>query len=126
MAPTDVTDEESLGDVIAHVHQIGWQVRPGEHIEGTKQDEREAGMPPASENEVAWMKGSHWAESPPEGQQISTELVVSMKEGTPGQPLQNEAYRFNPPGADRSPFRNLGEARLRSRDTGAAAHEGGA
>lgn len=45
MAPTDAADEESLRDVIAHVHQIGWQLRLGEHIEGKKQDEQEAGSP---------------------------------------------------------------------------------
>jgi AbiV family abortive infection protein len=110
MAPTDVADQESLRSVIAHVHQIGWQLRLGEHIEGTKQDERVAGMPPATEDEVAWMKGSHWAEAPPEVQHVITEFVESMKEGTPGEPLRNAAYRFNPPEADRSPFRNLGKS----------------
>lgn len=109
MAPTGVADEESLRDVIAHVHQIGWQLRLGEHIEGKKQDEQEAGVPPATEEGVAWMIGSHWAESPPEVRQIITDLVESMTEGTPGEPLRNAAYRFNPPGADRSPFRKLGE-----------------
>jgi len=108
MAP-DAADEESLRDVLAHVHQIGWQLRLGEHIEGKKQDEQEAEIPAASEEDVAWMKGSHWAESPPEVWQIITDVVESMKDGAAGEPLTNAAYRFNPPGADRSPFRNLGK-----------------
>ncbi len=48
MAPTDVADEESLTEVIDHVHQIGWQLRLGEHIEGKKQDEQERGIPPVN------------------------------------------------------------------------------
>lgn len=32
-----------------------------------------------------------------------------MKQGVPGKPLPNVAYRFNPPGADRSPFCNVGK-----------------
>jgi hypothetical protein len=39
LAPTDVADRESLLDVISHVHQIGWQLRLGEHIEATRQAE---------------------------------------------------------------------------------------
>lgn len=31
VARTDVADQEALRDVIARVHQIGWQLRPGEH-----------------------------------------------------------------------------------------------
>lgn len=102
MAPTDAADEESLRDAIAHVHQIGWQLRLGEHIEGKMQDEQEAGVPWVTEEDVAWMKGSHWAESPPEVRQIITDLVESIREGTPGQPLRNAVYSFDPPGADRS------------------------
>lgn len=108
-APPDVADEDALRDVIAHVHQIGWQLRLGEHIEGKKQDEQEAGVPPAAGEDVAWIKDNRWADSPPEIQEVITRLVESMKEGIPCEPLNNAAYRFNPPGADRSPFRNLGK-----------------
>ncbi len=108
-APPDVADEDALRDVIAHVHQIGWQLRLGEHIEGKKQDEQEAGVSPAAGEDVASMKGNRWANSPPEIQEVITRLVESMKEGIRGEPLNNAAYRFNPPGADRSPFRNLGK-----------------
>lgn len=48
-------------------------------------------------------------ESPPEVWQIITDVVESMKDGAAGEPLTNAVYRFNPPGADRSPFRNLGK-----------------
>jgi hypothetical protein len=33
----------------------------------------------------------------------------ATQEGVPGEPLPNAAYRFNPPGADRSVFRNVGK-----------------
>jgi hypothetical protein len=104
-----VADEDALRDVIAHVHQIGWQIRLGEHIEGKKQDEQEAGVPPAAGEDVASMKGNRWAELPTEIQGVISRLVESMKAGIPGEPLNNATYRFNPPGADRNPFRNLGK-----------------
>lgn len=109
LAPPGVANEDALRDVIAHVHQIGWQLRLGEHIEGKRQDEQEAGMPPATAADLAWMKGRHWADSPSEVQRIISHMVESMKEGTPGKPLNNAAYRFNAPGSDRSPFRNVGK-----------------
>lgn len=101
MSPTDVADEESLGDVISHVHQIGWQLRLGEHIEGTRQDEQEQGSPPMDPEALEWL------ERP--GARTPRWLVDSLRKGVPGESLQNAAYRFNPPGADRAPFGNLGK-----------------
>jgi AbiV family abortive infection protein len=37
--PDDVGDEESLRLVISHVHQIGWQLRLGEHIVAKRQEQ---------------------------------------------------------------------------------------
>ncbi len=109
LSPADVADEEALRDVIAHVHQIGWQIRLGEHIEGKRQDEQVAGMPPATAEDLAWMKGRAWSDSSPAVQQIISNAVESLKDGTPGEPLNNAEYRFNPPSADRTPFRNVGK-----------------
>ncbi len=110
MAPTAVANEDALREVIAHVHQIGWQLRLGEHIEGKKQDEQEAGVPPADDRNLAWTASRPRRDKlPPEVQESLSRLVESMKVGIPGEPLNNAAYRFNPPTADRSPFRNLGK-----------------
>jgi hypothetical protein len=106
-APTDITDEATLREVIAHVHQIGWQLRLGEHIEGKRQDELDAGSPPLAEEDLSWFDTCD--DSCGDVADILKELRRSMREGIPGQPLPNAAYRFNPPGADRSPFRNIGK-----------------
>lgn len=108
MAPTDLTDTESLRDLIGYVHQIGWQIRLGEHIEGKGQDQQEGGIPPASAMFLGWLTPDDEHDAPAEQREFMEQLRVSLAEGVPGTPLNNAAYRFNPPGADRSPFRNLG------------------
>jgi hypothetical protein len=103
MTPAHVSDEDSLADVISYVHQIGCQLRLGEHIEGKKQDEQEEGSPPASPELLELVE------------RLSTDLPTdsllteALRSATPGKPLNNAAYRFNTPTADRSPFRNVGK-----------------
>jgi AbiV family abortive infection protein len=103
MTPAHVSDEDSLADVINYVHQIGWQLRLGEHIEGKKQDEQEEGSPPASPDLLESVE------------RLITDLPAdsllteALRSGTPGKPLNNAAYRFNTPTADRNPFRNVGK-----------------
>lgn len=112
MAPTDVADSESLRDLIAYVHQIGWQLRLGEHIEGQVQDKQERGTPPVSPEVLGWLTPDiDDADIPPDHDQILDQVRVSLTKGEPGPgtPLNNAGYRFNPPGADRSPFRNVGK-----------------
>ncbi|GGJ53948.1 AbiV family abortive infection protein [Glutamicibacter ardleyensis] len=105
MAPTDMKDESALREVLAHVHQIGWQLRLGEHIEGKRQDEREAGVPAASEKDLALLNilprlmNEHPA--------LYRSIRDSLGEGIPGEVLPNAAYRFNPPGKNQEAFRNL-------------------
>jgi AbiV family abortive infection protein len=103
MTPAHVSDEDSLADVINYVHQIGWQLRLGEHIEGKKQDEQEEGTPPATP-ELLEMVEQLTRDLPADDQ-----LTEALRAGSPGKPLNNSAYRFNPPSADRSPFRNVGK-----------------
>jgi AbiV family abortive infection protein len=107
MAPTHVGDEAALREVIARVHQIGWQLRLGEHIEGKRQDEREAGTPSMTEEDLSWLDAVEASDE--EGWKPLGEVKAALKKGIPGEPLANAAYRFNPPGADRTPFRNLGK-----------------
>jgi hypothetical protein len=56
LAPTDVAARESLLDVISHVHQIGWQLRLGEHIEATRQAEEAREVQPRSEAQIEEMR----------------------------------------------------------------------
>lgn len=109
LAPTDVADAEALRDVIAHVHQIGWQLRLGEHIEGQRQDDQERGLPPMDSEDMECLADGIEGESRLHLRGVEPSLRESMKKGIPGEPLSNAAYRFNPPDADRSPFRNLGK-----------------
>lgn len=103
LAPTDAVDEEALRDVIAHVHQIGWQLRLGEHIEGRQQDDKERGIPPMDPAQMEWI-----AARPGDG--AMQRLQEIMTRGVPGQVLNNAAYRFNRhEDADPNPFRNLGK-----------------
>ncbi|HEY5183060.1 MAG TPA: AbiV family abortive infection protein [Dermatophilaceae bacterium] len=95
LSPADLADEDSLRAVLSYVHQIGWQLRLGEHIEGKQQDQQEAGSPPCDPE--FW----GFVEDP--------EIRAALLTEVPGQLLNNAPYRFNPPGADRSPFRNLGK-----------------
>ena len=109
MAPSDVSDDAALREVIAHVHQIGWQLRLGEHIEGKRQDEKAAGLPPLNDDDLAWLAVDESEELDDVAKEFRADLQRSLREGVPGESLPNAAYRFNPPDADRSPFRNVGK-----------------
>src|SRR5262245_32845174 len=91
---------------IAQVHQIGWQLRLGEHIEGKRQDEQEAGALGLGDEALDWLDD---VEETEDTGPFIADLKRSLRSGTPGEALPNAAYRFNPPGADREPFRNLGK-----------------
>lgn len=55
LAPTGASAREPLIDVISHVHQIGWQLRLGEHIEAKQQAEEARGVPSRSEADIKEM-----------------------------------------------------------------------
>lgn len=90
MVPRDAVDPEIVARVVAHVHQIGWQLRLGEHIEGKRQLRLSEGVPGASKDEIRAMEallsraGSH----------PDRELLDMMREGEPGQPLNSAAYAW--------------------------------
>ncbi len=107
MAPSDVTNEEALRDVIASVHQIGWQLRLGEHIEGKSQDQREHGSPGFTEEEIDRL--SSRASDRPRTRDILAKLKRALLEGAPGEPLPNPEYRFNREDAKRTPFSDMGK-----------------
>lgn len=108
MAPTDLADESALREIIARVHQIGWQIRLGEHIEGKRQDEQESGQPAMTDEDLVWIDRA-LEEADDATQEILADVRESMKQGVAGEALRNAAYRFSGPSADRHPFRNLGK-----------------
>lgn len=51
LTPGDAADPDAVREVLEHVHQVGWQLRLGEHIEGRRQEDHERSVPPATEEE---------------------------------------------------------------------------
>lgn len=112
LAPSEQAVETSLADVIDHVHQIGWQLRLGEHIEAKSQAEAERGHPPAAEEEVERMLDIL---SSVDGE-TAERLVASMRDGQEGQRLNNNAYRLHLPAPGSDPFRNAGSPGYEAQD----------
>lgn len=110
--PSDQAEEASLEEVIDHVHQIGWQLRLGEHIEAKCQDEAERGYPPASEEEVEQMRDIIASA----GGALDEWLIAAMREGQKGQRLNNDAYRLHLPTPGGDPFRNVGRPGYEAQD----------
>jgi AbiV family abortive infection protein len=105
LTPQDVADEESLSDVIRHVHQIGWQLRLGEHIEAKGQAERARDIPPATEAQLA---GTREMFAGLDGEVLEA-VVASHREGRKGQKLHNDGYRLHVPEPGSNPFANMGK-----------------
>ncbi len=102
--PTGATDRKYLVQVIDHVHQIGWQLRLGEHIEASRQDESAREIPPMTEAKLQEMRDMF--SNPDLG--LDKELFESMKRGREGAKLNNDGYRLRPPESGSNPFVNLG------------------
>lgn len=100
MSPRDVSAEASFREVVERVHQIGWQLRLGEHIEGKSQLQQEEGSPAwdpeSAENE--WIPAE------------VKELLGPARLAEPGPPLTNADYRFGREAPDGNPFGNFGRA----------------
>lgn len=109
ITPQKVTDKEAVRAVIGHVHQIGWQLRLGEHIEGKKRLEYEQDVPPASEDEIESMRKLFRNADP-----VITEGVLeNMRRGAKGKKLNNAAYAFVLPS---NPFENVGRPGYEAQD----------
>lgn len=105
LTPDGVADEESLADVIRHVHQIGWQLRLGEHIEAQGQEEMALDVPPASEEDIERMRET--LSGVLDADQVKT-MLNRMRQGTTGQQVNNDDYRLKLPGPGSKPFAKLG------------------
>lgn len=107
MTPAQIHDEPSLRTVISHVHQIGWQLRLGEHIEAKSQAESAAATLPASEADIEQARQLYMDADI--DQYLIDELLDSLRAGRPGHVLNNDAYRLHLPDAETGPFANLGK-----------------
>lgn len=105
----EVADAEAVRAVIGHVHQIGWQLRLGEHIEGKRQRERAQDIPPSTEEEIEEMRHSFRSADPG----IRDRIIESMRRGETGEPLRNADYAFRAPS---SPFENVGRPGYEAQD----------
>lgn len=107
LSPDAEIDENSLRQVIEQVHQIGWQVRLGEHIEAKRQEEAVATIPPATEEEIREMQ--RYLGSVPDVEADGIEQVITgMREGRAARKLNNDGYRLSRPDLKSNPFANLG------------------
>ncbi|TCK63789.1 AbiV family abortive infection protein [Curtobacterium sp. PhB136] len=109
MSPADVRDEEHLRDLIAYVHQIGWQLRLGEHIEGKAQAEQERAVPPADQSELDWLARTSLDD------EVVAKIRASLLTGKSAKALPNRAYSFilDP---EAHPLRNVGRAGYEAED----------
>ena len=109
ITPHGAADFDAVRAVIGHVHQIGWQLRLGEHIEGRRQEKRARDVSPASEEEIERTRNlMRRADA-----EIVEGMVESMREGIKGESPNNAAYGFTLP-AD--PFENVGRSGYEAQD----------
>lgn len=101
VTPEGVADVDAVREVVGHVHQIGWQLRLGEHIEGKRRLEREQDVPPATEEHIGDMRRIFRRLDPA----MAERMLESMREGTKGEKLNNAAYAFELP---ENPFETVG------------------
>src|SRR5699024_6005923 len=109
LTPQDASDPDAVRAVIEHVHQIGWQLRLGEHIEGRRQEDQESSVPPATEEEIGEMRRLMRRVD----LEIAEELLESMRAGSKGDPINNAAYGFR---LSSEPFENVGRPGYEAQD----------
>jgi|GEM_PF-1745554 len=109
ITPRDAADADAVRAAVGHIHQIGWQLRLGEHIEGKRRMEREQDVPPASEEEIECMRRMVRSADP----ELAESLIASMREGSTGEKLNNAAYAFVLP---QNPFENVGRPGYEAED----------
>ena len=102
LAPPDVDNVASFEEILDRVHQIGWQLRLGEHIEAKHQEEEARTVPPASDEERDALRMRFRRLSP----ELADRLVAAARRGRAGRDLNNDEYRFRLCEPDADPFEN--------------------
>jgi AbiV family abortive infection protein len=108
LTPNTVKDEDSLRQVISQVHQIGWQLRLGEHIVAKQQAEMAEHVPPCTEDEIERRREFYRGIDGIDDAVIES-IVDGMRLGKEGTPLNNDAYRLHLPEPGSNPFTNMGK-----------------
>lgn len=106
LTPESDGDEDSLREVISHIHQIGWQLRLGEHIVAKGQEQSAASVPPAAADDIARMRQILTDAGSDES--MINEVCESMSQGRAATKLNNHEYRHRLPAPGSSPFETLG------------------
>lgn len=101
ITPQEPAKARAVREVIAHVHQIGWQLRLGEHIEAKRRLEYEQDVSPATEEEIGSMRSLLRRTNA----ETVDKVLESMRRGREGETLHNAAYAFRLPD---QPFENIG------------------
>lgn len=109
IVPASAADAEAVREAVGYVHQIGWQLRLGEHIEGKQRLEQERDVPPASDEEIDHMSASLRTVDP----QFAERILESMREGKKGEAANNAAYAFHLP---ENPFETVGRPGYEAED----------
>lgn len=109
LKPEDAADLDDVRAVVEHVHQIGWQLRLGEHIEGKRQEAQERSVPPATEEEIENRRRLMRRIDP----EMTERLLEPMREGREGTPINNAAYGFT---LSSEPFGNVGRPGYEAQD----------
>lgn len=104
LEPTGVGDVETVRVVISQVHQIGWQLRLGEHIEAKAQEQAARDVPASDEAEIEEMRNMFRSIDP----DIREAILSNMRDGRQGEKLANDAYRLKLPAENTNPFANMG------------------
>lgn len=109
ITPQASADAQAVREVISHVHQIGWQLRLGEHIEAKRRREYEEDVPPVTEEEIESMRGLLSRADTDKAEKI----LESMRHGQRGETFNNAAYAFRLPD---HPFENIGRPGYEAQD----------
>jgi AbiV family abortive infection protein len=104
LEPTSLGDTETVRAVISYVHQIGWQLRLGEHIEAKSQEQAARAVPASDEAEIEEMRSVLKSLD----SDMREQMLSNMRIAHPGRKLANDAYRLKLPTENTNPFANVG------------------
>jgi hypothetical protein len=107
LAPDTDGDEESLRLVIDHIHQIGWQLRLGEHIVAKQQEESARAIPPPAEDDIARTRQT--LVDAGVGESMLEGICDALAQGRDAIVLNNNGYRHRLRSPESNPFATLGQ-----------------
>lgn len=113
-SPQDADDADEVQRVLERVHQIGWQLRLGEHIEARRLEDEEERSRPASDEDLELTRKLLTEAGLPSAD-IDDDLVA-MKEGVTYRTVNNRQYLHRHPDPGIGPFANVGKPGYEAQD----------